>query len=52
LLILHPANVATPEEAVSGLVVQASVAPVVPVPLVIAMVIGAELPVTVLPLVS
>jgi len=43
------ANVATPEDAGRGFVVQVSVAPAVPVPVVTARVAGAELPVTVLP---
>src|SRR5260370_3417275 len=45
--MLQPANVATPEEALSGLAVHVSVPPPGFVP--IARVIGAELPVTGLP---
>ena len=49
LSILHPANVATPLLAVAGFAVQASVAPLVPVPLVIASVTLLASPVTVFP---
>src|SRR5258707_10845681 len=48
--MLQPANVATPEEALSGLAVHVSVPPPGFVP--IARVIGAELPVTGLPTAS
>ena len=49
LLILQPANVATPLDAAFGFVVHASVAPDVPVPLVIASVTELESVVTVFP---
>jgi hypothetical protein len=42
VLILHPAKVATPELVALGLAVQLSVAPAMPVPLVIASVTELE----------
>jgi hypothetical protein len=49
---LHPANPATPAVADTGFVVHVNDAPAVPVPVVIANAIAAELPVTVFPAAS